>query len=52
MTCELLLQVYFGQYFTWNWMQFSAEGSGKIIEVGDPVYVIGKVSSAAEAAAA
>jgi len=51
MTCELLLQVYFGQNMTWNWTEFSAERSGKIIEVGDPVYVLRKVSSSAEAAA-
>jgi len=51
MTCELLLQIYFGQNMTWNWMGFSAEGSGKIIKVGDSVYVLQKVSSTAEAAA-
>ncbi|RDX99184.1 Mitochondrial amidoxime-reducing component 1, partial [Mucuna pruriens] len=44
-------KVYFGQNMVWNWMDSSVEGSGKIIEVGDPVYVLGKVSSAAEAAA-
>ncbi|ESW10850.1 hypothetical protein PHAVU_009G243200 [Phaseolus vulgaris] len=44
-------RVYFGQNMTWNWTEFSAERSGKIIEVGDPVYVLRKVSSSAEAAA-
>ncbi|KAK7329375.1 hypothetical protein VNO77_23537 [Canavalia gladiata] len=44
-------RIYFGQYVVWNWKELSAEGSGKIIEVGDPVYVIRKVSSSAEAAA-
>ncbi|KAK7303851.1 hypothetical protein RJT34_14768 [Clitoria ternatea] len=44
-------KVYFGQNLVWNWMDSSAEGSGKAIEVGDHVYVIRKVSSAAEAAA-
>ncbi|XP_047170582.1 mitochondrial amidoxime-reducing component 1-like isoform X1 [Vigna umbellata] len=44
-------KVYFGQNIVWNWMDSSATGSGKIIRVGDPVYVLRKVSSAAEAAA-
>ncbi|KAG5011876.1 hypothetical protein AAZX31_09G049100 [Glycine max] len=44
-------RIYFGQNMTWNWMGFSAEGSGKIIKVGDSVYVLQKVSSTAEAAA-
>lgn len=51
LTCLLLIQVYFGQNMVWNWMDSSAKGSGKIIGVGDPVYVLRKVSSAAEAAA-
>jgi len=45
------MQVYFGQNMVWNWMDSSAEGSEKIIKVGDSVYVIRKVSSAVEAAA-
>ncbi|KAK7329374.1 hypothetical protein VNO77_23536 [Canavalia gladiata] len=44
-------RVYFGQNLVWNHKELSAKGSGKIIEVGDPVYVIQKVSSSAEAAA-
>ncbi|XP_061366061.1 uncharacterized protein LOC133309291 [Gastrolobium bilobum] len=44
-------QFYFGQNVVWNWKDSSAKESGKILEVGDPVYVIGKVTSAAEAAA-
>ncbi|KAK7303852.1 hypothetical protein RJT34_14769 [Clitoria ternatea] len=44
-------RVYFGQNMVWNWKELSAKGSGNIVEVGDPVFVIQKVSSAAEAAA-
>ncbi|XP_029128855.1 mitochondrial amidoxime-reducing component 1 isoform X2 [Cajanus cajan] len=44
-------KVYFGQNMVWNRMESSVKGSGNIIKVGDPVYVLGKVSSAAEAAA-
>ncbi|KAJ1393124.1 Pyruvate kinase-like, insert domain superfamily [Sesbania bispinosa] len=44
-------KVYFGQNMVWNWNDSSARGSGKVLEVGDPVYVLRKVSSAAEAAA-
>ncbi|CAJ1975946.1 unnamed protein product [Sphenostylis stenocarpa] len=44
-------KVYFGQNMVWNWMESSAKGSEKIIQVGDPVYVIRMVSSAAQAAA-
>jgi len=51
LTCLLLMQVYFGQNMVWNWMDSSAKRSGKIIQVGDPVFVLRKVSSAAEAAA-
>ncbi|KAL2340147.1 hypothetical protein Fmac_008087 [Flemingia macrophylla] len=36
---------------TWNRMEFSGKADGKIIEVGDPVYVLRKVSFAAEAVA-
>ncbi|KAE9591077.1 putative molybdenum cofactor sulfurtransferase [Lupinus albus] len=42
---------YFGQNLVWNWKDSSAKGNGKIINVGDPVYVHKKVSSADEAAA-
>lgn len=51
MTCALPLQVYFGQNMIWNRKDSSARGAGKVLQVGDPVYVIRKVSSAAEAAA-
>lgn len=51
MTCKLLLQVYFGQNLVWNWMDSSIKGSGKTINVGDPVYILGNVSSTEEAAA-
>ncbi|KAK7329377.1 hypothetical protein VNO77_23539 [Canavalia gladiata] len=44
-------KMYFGQNLIWNWMDSSAKGSGKIIKVGDPIYVLQKVSSPAEAAA-
>lgn len=43
--------VYFGQNMVWNWKDSSAEGNGKTINLGDPVYVLKKVSSADEAAA-
>jgi len=35
----------------WNWMDSSAEENAKMIQVGDSVYVLRKVSSAVEAAA-
>ncbi|KAG4912776.1 hypothetical protein JHK86_053209 [Glycine max] len=35
----------------WNWMDSSIKGSGKTINVGDPVYILGNVSSTEEAAA-
>ncbi|KAG4990554.1 hypothetical protein JHK87_024011 [Glycine soja] len=44
-------KVYFGQNLVWNWMDSSVKGSGKTIKVGDPVYILGNVSSAEEAAA-
>ncbi|KAF5472228.1 hypothetical protein F2P56_008966 [Juglans regia] len=44
-------KVYFGQNLVWKDSQTVAEGKGKVIEVGDPVYVLKKVSSANEAAA-
>jgi len=47
----LVLQVYFGQNVVWNWSESSAKGDGKVLKLGDPVYVIKKVSSASEAAA-
>ncbi|KAK7260550.1 hypothetical protein RIF29_26694 [Crotalaria pallida] len=43
--------VYFGQYMLWDWKDYSTKGNGKIINVGDPIYVLKKVSSADEAAA-
>lgn len=51
LTCLLLMQVYFGQNMVWNWMDSSAEENAKMIQVGDSVYVLRKVSSAVEAAA-
>ncbi|XP_057430854.1 uncharacterized protein LOC130723747 isoform X2 [Lotus japonicus] len=42
---------YFGQYVVWNWNDSSAKGSGKVLKVGDPVYVLQKFSSPAEAPA-
>lgn len=44
-------KVYFGQNIVWNWRDSSAKGDGKVLKVGDPVYVTKKLSSAAEAAA-
>ncbi|XP_027354399.1 mitochondrial amidoxime reducing component 2-like isoform X2 [Abrus precatorius] len=44
-------KIYFGQNLVWNSKDLSAEGNGNIIEVGDPVYVLRKVSSVVEAAA-
>ncbi|KAF5472238.1 hypothetical protein F2P56_008974 [Juglans regia] len=44
-------KVYFGQNLVWKDSQTVAEGKGKVIEVGDPVYVLKMVSSANEAAA-
>ncbi|XP_027354389.1 mitochondrial amidoxime-reducing component 1-like isoform X1 [Abrus precatorius] len=44
-------RIYFGQNLVWNSKDLSAEGNGNIIEVGDPVYVLRKVSSVVEAAA-
>ncbi|KAK7289995.1 hypothetical protein RIF29_04084 [Crotalaria pallida] len=44
-------RIYFGQYMVWDWNDSSLKGDGKIINVGDPVYVLKKVSSADEAAA-
>ncbi|XP_041027364.1 mitochondrial amidoxime reducing component 2-like [Juglans microcarpa x Juglans regia] len=44
-------KVYFGQNLIWKDSLTVAEGKGKVLEVGDPVYVLKKVSSANEAAA-
>ncbi|KAG2684996.1 hypothetical protein I3843_10G100500 [Carya illinoinensis] len=44
-------KVYFGQNLVWKDSLTVAEGKGKVIKVGDPVYVLRKVSSANEAAA-
>ncbi|KAG4927663.1 hypothetical protein JHK84_053228 [Glycine max] len=41
----------YGQNLVWNWMDSSIKGSGKTINVGDPVYILGNVSSTEEAAA-
>jgi len=35
----------------WNWKDSSAKGDEKVLKLGDPVYVIKKLSSPAEAAA-
>lgn len=45
----MVLQVYFGQNLVWK--DSLTEGKGKIIKVGDPIYVLRKVSSANEAVA-
>jgi hypothetical protein len=45
----MVLQIYFGNNLVWK--DFHTEGKGYIIKVGDPVYVLRKVSSADEAAA-
>ncbi|XP_050257085.1 uncharacterized protein LOC126702432 isoform X1 [Quercus robur] len=42
-------KIYFGQNLVWK--DSLTEGKGKIIKVGDPIYVLRKVSSADEAAA-
>ncbi|XP_021901683.1 mitochondrial amidoxime-reducing component 1-like isoform X2 [Carica papaya] len=42
-------KIYFGQNMVWK--NTHTEGKGKIIKVGDPIFVLRKVSSAAEAAA-
>ncbi|AES65110.2 putative molybdenum cofactor sulfurtransferase [Medicago truncatula] len=44
-------RVYFGHDIVWNWMESSAKEDGKVLKLGDPVYVIKKFSSPAEAAA-
>ncbi|AES65113.2 Mo-molybdopterin cofactor sulfurase [Medicago truncatula] len=44
-------KVYFGQNLVWNWSDSSAKGDGKVLKLGDPVCVIKKLSSPAEAAA-
>lgn len=46
---QIILQVYFGQNLVCK--ESLSTGKGKIIKVGDPVYVLKKVSSPAEAAA-
>jgi hypothetical protein len=45
----MVLQVYFGQNLVWK--DSLTEGKGKILKVGDPIYIQRKVSSANEAAA-
>lgn len=47
----LVMQVYFGHDIVWNWMKSSAKEDEKVLKLGDPVYVIKKFSSPAEAAA-
>ncbi|KAJ7969412.1 Molybdenum cofactor sulfurase family protein [Quillaja saponaria] len=42
-------KIYFGQNIVWK--DYHTEGKGKIIQVGDPIYVLQKVSSSDEAAA-
>ncbi|KAF7842930.1 mitochondrial amidoxime reducing component 2 [Senna tora] len=42
-------RIYFGQNMVWK--DSCMEGNGKVVKVGDPVYVLKKVSSVAEAAA-
>ncbi|KAF3450069.1 hypothetical protein FNV43_RR06148 [Rhamnella rubrinervis] len=42
-------KIYFGQNMVWK--DCLAEGKGKILKIGDPVYVLEQVSTAAEAAA-
>lgn len=46
---NLVLQIYFGQNLVWK--DSLTAGKGNVVKVGDPVFVLGKVSSAAEAAA-
>ncbi|GMN48013.1 hypothetical protein TIFTF001_017194 [Ficus carica] len=45
----IVFQIYFGQNMVWK--DRVADGKGKMMKVGDPVYVLKKVSTAAEAAA-
>jgi hypothetical protein len=45
----MVLQVYFGQNLVWK--DSLTEGKGKFLKVGDPIYILRKVSSANEAAA-
>ena len=47
---QIILQVYFGQNLVCK-ESCSASGKEKYIKVGDPVYVLKKVSCPAEAAA-
>ncbi|KAJ7969410.1 Molybdenum cofactor sulfurase family protein [Quillaja saponaria] len=42
-------KIYFGQNIVWK--DYHTEGKGQIIKVGDPIYVLQKVSSSDEAAA-
>ncbi|RYR62897.1 hypothetical protein Ahy_A04g020651 isoform A [Arachis hypogaea] len=44
-------KTYFGQNMVWNWRDCYAKRNGNVLNVGDPVYVMKKVTSAAEAAA-
>ncbi|CAI8590026.1 unnamed protein product [Vicia faba] len=44
-------KIYFGQNLVWNWKDSSAKGGGNVLKLGDPVYIIKKFSSLAEAAA-
>lgn len=44
-------RVYFGQNLIWNWKDIVIQRGRSTVSVGDPVFVLKKVSSAAEAAA-
>ncbi|CAK8531781.1 unnamed protein product [Lathyrus sativus] len=44
-------KIYFGQNLVWNWKDSSAKGDGNVLKLGDPVCIIKKFSSLAEAAA-
>ncbi|MED6143335.1 hypothetical protein PIB30_005252 [Stylosanthes scabra] len=41
------LQIYFGQFLTWN----QEDSSGNVIKLGDPIYVFGRVNHFSEAIA-
>ncbi|KAI5446252.1 hypothetical protein KIW84_014191, partial [Lathyrus oleraceus] len=44
-------KIYFGQKTVWNWKDSSGKGDGNMLKLGDPVYIIKKYPSLAEAAA-
>ncbi|XP_058760475.1 uncharacterized protein LOC131633810 [Vicia villosa] len=44
-------KIYFGQNVVWKWKDSSAKGDGKMLKLGDPVYVTKTYPSVAEAAA-